>query len=111
MIDKEIFAKAADIIEERGWHKGSPAGLGGSVCAAEAIRVALGVGGLVEAFDNSWGKLVGFHDWFGRQWAKKTKKAFKPNAFGAGHFGIGAWNDEKGRTKEKVVDFLRYLAR
>jgi hypothetical protein len=38
----EILAKAADVVEAVGLHKGSLAGRDGSVCAVGAIRVAAG---------------------------------------------------------------------
>ena len=101
MIDKAIFAKAADIIEERGWHQGTYQGADGEVCFLGAINVA--------ATGNAyaWPTEVdtdAFHKWVGQQWARKTKKKWN------GKGNIGGWNDAKRRTKAQVINFLRELA-
>lgn len=96
MIDKAIFAKAADIIEERGWYQGwfynIQKGCDGPVCLLGAVNVACGrepdVSNVADtdAVD------------------KAVRRKLKRRVFAAN------WNDRDGRTKEQVVNMLRSLA-
>ena len=100
MIDKSIFAKAADIIEERGWHQGwFSRGLGGPVCALGAMNLALGGAFASECVNGS------------EPYVEELDKAARRKARKKTVQSISAWNDNPHRTKQQVVDLLRSLSK
>ena len=88
MTIKEVFAKAADILERDGWCQGRYVDRFGRRCMAGAILSA-GTG------------------YAGGDWTSKERKF-------ADEFGWdldwARWNDTKGRTQDEVIAKLRELA-
>lgn len=105
----EILNKAADVIEERGWHKGdfvSSVGFDGSgcVCVLGAINVAVGEVPYA-VFE------IGDRD--ERTDAARVLAEYLGLVLRDGDVTeVGdRWNDAEGRTKDEVVAALREAAR
>lgn len=83
-----VLAKAARIIERRGWHQGSwEANPGGAVCAMKAIELAADCDG--RAYSDAVAELM-------NRIAIDTKD----------YLSVPSWNDSPGRTREDVVRLL-----
>ena len=80
-IISEISNRAADCIEEHGWCQGTIMDAEGRLCMVGALMKAG-----VDARGS--GEVL---------WAWESKLNFDPPE----------WNDEEGRTKEEVIEFLR----
>lgn len=80
-VGDNVFARAAEIIEKRGWCQGGIGMHGKRVCAFWAIEFA---GGATMAHIRKMNAATGM--------------------------SIAAWNDAPGRTKEEVIAVLRELS-
>lgn len=103
----EVLARAADIIEERGWRQGwfvDPDT--GCVCAVGAMHVAVGLppDASIYTSENSpeWQLADAAWETFGRWLASKTGKPSE---------SAGGWNDHPSRTQAEVVAALRAAAK
>lgn len=83
---KEQAAKAAQYIRDHGWFQGNYYGPDGCVCVLGAIRAATGQ-------DDSC--------------ALVKLAAIRA---GVSRYDLDTWNDEKGRTKEEVLNLLDGIA-
>lgn len=95
----EILAKAADVIETRGWHQGAFVDIDGAVCALGAIAVAakLPVTWFSCASSASSGEACDvLEDWLFDHY---------------GTFSVTRWNDAEDRTADQVVTALREAAK
>jgi len=86
----ELRKKAAEVIETRGWHRGSYIGQNGAVCMLGALHIA--------AFGNAVGcDLTN---------SLEARIAFNEAKESIGLKSIPKWNDRKGRTKNQVIERL-----
>lgn len=93
----EVLARAADIIQQRGWHQGWFIDRDtGAVCCVGAIRIA---GGLTATpiYDRD----AAAHD---------LVLNARSRMFGHLKRSVSVWNDEPGRTQAEVVAALRAAA-
>lgn len=93
----EILAKSADVIVERGWHRGNYKDPHGSaVCLLGAISVAAGeephVIGSPEAPAEAAAAIIAFEDWLGSD------------------MDLADWNDEIAEDADEVITALREAA-
>lgn len=98
MSRREILLKAIEVIEERGWGQNPDMfDDGGPVCIQSAVCVAGGQ----ELLDG-----LGFSRGIYCYAPSVLGIAFDPEDHGQ----AWRWNDARGRTKEEVVEALRFLA-
>jgi len=90
----KVLLDAADIIERRGWHRGSYESGYGAVCALGAINIA--ANGAALKFGPS------SNDAVVRMTHYLVQTGYED--------GVHSWNDQPGRTKEEVVAALRAAA-
>lgn len=102
--DPELFDKAVEVLEQRGWCQGKLEATDGRVCAVGALRAA------------AWG------DPYSRTFPGEEKVDVEPveraldavNAVLSGPRArsmIVSFNDEPGRTAEEVIDLFRRVAK
>ena len=87
------LARAADLIDEHGWHQGDHVGPRGEVCCLTAVKIAVG---------DQHGPVYGaatvlLSGRLGRTAPDSVEAIAK----------IVAWNDEPGRTQAEVTAALR----
>lgn len=99
----DILDKAADLIEERGWHQGDYVGPTGCLCPYGAMYLAVGITPAGRGNTNDWpgwtpdrgGPFLDAARWLARYLRGRA---------------VSVWNDAEGRTKEEVVSTLRAAA-
>jgi hypothetical protein len=101
--DPEIFEKAAEILEQRGWCQNSMENAAGALCYSGALRVAA-MGSLTAKPWNDTLNQVSLRQWyeFNRAycWAENVLNDSIPE-----------WNDVPGRTMEEVIDHMKMMAK
>ena len=102
MKTSEILAKAADLIEQRGWSQGWYCDDAGSLCATGAILAAAGIEPEARESANLWAT---FDD---AKWADADRAWRVVDDVVNAH--TPAWNDARGRTAAEVVAALRGAA-
>lgn len=109
MKTSEILAKAADLIEQRGWNQGWYVNDCGGLCATGAMFAAVGMEPVAESqlgagSGSAWGE-------FAESRYDDATRAWDRFAAYLGVQHAPSWNDEHERTKEEVVAKLREAAR
>jgi len=92
----DVLNAAADVIEKRGWTRGTFCDAAGNVCTMGAINASL------SGRPNGVGT-----DAYAMQARRQAAMGIK---FLAGAFDVASWNDEMERTKPEVLRTLRLAA-
>lgn len=95
-----LLERAADLLDERGWHQGDYIGPDGCLCALGAIYTA--VCGQVPDLDDP---LRGYGNTMVTTAESRAAAELPP-----GWPSLSLWNDEPGRTKTEVQALLRRAA-
>jgi hypothetical protein len=111
----ELLARAADIIDRRGWFQGSYADDNGCVCTLGALRVAAAN---IPADAPYWEVRAAALDLPGRflgpNFDEVDKAALALEEYldnnGINAYGVSEWNDYIAATKEEVTTVLRAAA-
>lgn len=103
---RDLLLKAADIIEEKGWIKGSYHHSGGA-CAVGAIALAANLDWVYLAEERSAGFQGPATEAVTHLLAQVNKR---PGLFNRKYDNVQRWNDDTGRTKEEVVAAMRKAA-
>jgi hypothetical protein len=109
----QLLTRAADLLDERGWHQGDYVGNDGCVCMLGAVRVAaidaegaevtiqdLDTKEMDELVSERTARMVEIAESTLTKLVNAETQVFDP----------AVWNDQKGRTKEEVQAMLRRAA-
>lgn len=102
-----VFEKAVEIIEVRGWTQRQEIDEQGRVCALGALGLACG-GEEWESLEGTWAVVLG-DNIAGRRLMIEAQNFLQSQGFTGGDW-TGDWNDQPSRTKEEVIQTLEEAA-